>query len=79
MHGAWRNNAIRPILEASLAMARHLGMKTVAEGPEDREDWNFLKAAGCDLAQGYFIAKPMPGSEVLGWIAEWELRRQELM
>ena len=79
VHGAWRNNAIRPILEASLAMARHLGMKTVAEGPEDREDWNFLKAAGCDLAQGYFIAKPMPGSEVLGWIAEWELRRQELM
>jgi EAL domain-containing protein (putative c-di-GMP-specific phosphodiesterase class I) len=54
-------------------------MKTVAEGPEDREDWDFLKASGCDLAQGYFIAKPMPGSEVLGWIADWEDRRQELI
>jgi EAL domain-containing protein (putative c-di-GMP-specific phosphodiesterase class I) len=56
-----------------------LGMKTVAEGPEDREDWDFLKASGCDLAQGYFIAKPMPGPEVLDWIAAWEDRRKELI
>ncbi|MCX5869212.1 MAG: EAL domain-containing response regulator [Deltaproteobacteria bacterium] len=79
VHGACRNDALRAIFEASLSMARQLGMKTVAEGPEDREDWDFLKASGCDLAQGYFIAKPMPASEVLGWIAAWEPRRQELM
>ena len=79
VHGASRNDALRAIFEASLSMARQLGMKTVAEGPEDREDWDFLKASGCDLAQGYFIAKPMPASEVVGWIAAWEPRRQELM
>lgn len=79
VHGAWQNDAIRAIFEASIGMARQLGMKTVAEGPEDRKDWDFLKASGCDLAQGYFIAKPMPGSEVLGWISAWEARRQELV
>lgn len=79
VHGAYRNSALRAILEASLGMARQLGMQTVAEGLEDREDWDFLKASGCDVAQGYFIAKPMPGSDVLGWIAAWEVRRQELM
>lgn len=79
VHGAWRNDALRTIFEASISIAQQLGMKTVAEGPEDREDWDFLKASGCDLAQGYFIAKPMPGPEVLGWIAAWEDRRQELL
>lgn len=79
VHGACRNDALRAILEASLGMARQLGMKTVAEGPEDREDWDFLKAAGCDLAQGYFIAKPMPASELLSWISAWEPRRQKLV
>ncbi|MDA3972310.1 MAG: EAL domain-containing response regulator [Desulfobulbaceae bacterium] len=79
VHGAWRNDALRTIFEASLSIAQQLGMKTVAEGPEDRDDWDFLKASGCDLAQGYFIAKPMPGPEVLDWIAAWESRRQELI
>ena len=59
-------------------MARQLGMKTVAEGVEDRDDWDFLRAAGCDLAQGYFIARPMPAADLPGWMADWESRRREL-
>ncbi len=50
--------------------ARRLGMKTVAEGVEDQADWDFVRAAGCDLAQGYFIAKPMPGRI---WPAGWRI------
>lgn len=60
-------------------MARQLGMKSVAEGVEDRDDWDFLRAAGCDLAQGYFIAKPMPAAQLPAWIAGWEARRAELV
>jgi EAL domain-containing protein (putative c-di-GMP-specific phosphodiesterase class I) len=47
-------------------------MKSVAEGVEDRTDWDFVRSTGCDLAQGYFIARPMPPNEISGWIAVWE-------
>lgn len=72
VHGASRDSSLRAIFEASLGMARQLGMKTVAEGVENLEDWDFLRAAGCDTAQGFFIAKPMPGAEIMGWLSTWE-------
>jgi hypothetical protein len=37
-------------------------------------DWNFLRSTNCDLVQGYFIARAMPGDEVAGWIAGWAER-----
>ncbi|MBI4990307.1 MAG: EAL domain-containing response regulator [Rhodocyclales bacterium] len=79
VHGASRDASLRAIFEASLAMAQQLGMKTVAEGVEDRDDWDFLRLTGCDLAQGYFIAKPMPGADIAGWMKDWESRRSELI
>ncbi|WP_018990528.1 EAL domain-containing response regulator [Aromatoleum toluclasticum] len=79
VHGAHRDASARAIVEASLSMARHLGMTTVAEGVEDRDDWDFLRASGCDLAQGWFVAKPMPAAELPDWIAEWDLRRPSLV
>ena len=78
VHGASRDPSLRAILEASLGMARKLGMKTVAEGVEDQEDWDFLRAAGCDTAQGYFIAKPMRAEEVGPWLEAWAERRPDL-
>jgi EAL domain-containing protein (putative c-di-GMP-specific phosphodiesterase class I) len=60
-------------------MARQLGMKTVAEGVEDREDWDFLRLAGCDTAQGYFIARPMPGEELPCWIDDWDDRYRQFV
>lgn len=78
VHGAHCHAPLRAILEASLGMARQLGMKTVAEGVEDRLDWDFLRTAGCDLAQGYFIAKPMPAERIVDWMPEWGSRRHEL-
>jgi len=51
------------IVEAIIAMAHKLSMKTVAEGVETAEQRDLLIAAGCDQAQGYFYAKPMPAGE----------------
>jgi EAL domain-containing protein (putative c-di-GMP-specific phosphodiesterase class I) len=79
VHQATHIPSLRAILEASLGLARELGLRTVAEGVEDREDWDLLNASGCDMAQGYFIAKPMPGEEVDGWLAKWEVRRRTLL
>jgi EAL domain-containing protein (putative c-di-GMP-specific phosphodiesterase class I)/ActR/RegA family two-component response regulator len=78
VHGAHRDASLRVILEASLGMAHQLGMSAVAEGVEDREDWNLLCALGCDLAQGYFIARPMPAGQFPAWVCAWEERRGEL-
>lgn len=79
VHQATRTPALRAILDASLSLARELGLRTVAEGVEDREDWDLLRTAGCDMVQGYFIARPMPGSEVEDWLAKWEDRRKNLL
>lgn len=57
--GCARNRAAQVIIEASLALARGLGLKAVAEGIETEEDWDTLKATGCDIAQGYFLARPL--------------------
>ena len=59
------------MLESSIDMAHKLGLKVVAEGVETRADWNQLKRIGCSLAQGYFIAKPMPAAEFVDWAFEW--------
>lgn len=79
VHGAGQDKTRRAIFSASLGIARQLGMKTVAEGVEDRADWNFLRQQGCDLAQGYFIARPMPAGDLRAWLADWEARHPELI
>ena len=53
-------------------------VRTVAEGVEDADDWHFLRAQGCHVAQGYFIGRPMPAEALPRWRAEWELRRAAL-
>ena len=79
VHGAHQNETLRAIYDASLGLATQLGMDIVAEGVEDRRDWDFLRATGCGMAQGYFIAKPMPADALAGWMRGWDLRvRQEL-
>ena len=57
--GCAANAASRVIVESSVEMARNLGMKSVAEGVESQADWNVVNNARCDVAQGYFIARPM--------------------
>lgn len=79
VHGAGRDASLQAIFNGNLGMARQLGMKTVAEGVEDREDWDFLRASVCDMAQGYFIAKPMPAVNLTRWLANWEIRRHDLV
>jgi EAL domain-containing protein (putative c-di-GMP-specific phosphodiesterase class I) len=46
-------------------------MKIVAEGVETEQDWNLLKDLGCDIAQGYLVAKPLPAGEVKDWYGKW--------
>jgi EAL domain-containing protein (putative c-di-GMP-specific phosphodiesterase class I)/AmiR/NasT family two-component response regulator len=61
----------RIILESSARLGRGLKMRVVAEGVETQEDWDAVRAAGVDLVQGYFIAKPMAAAAIPRWMAEW--------
>ncbi len=56
------------VLKGALDLARSLNVATVAEGVELLEDWHLLGKLGCDMAQGYLLARPMPAHELLGWI-----------
>ncbi len=51
------------VVESVIQMARNLKIPIVAEGVETTEQVEFLKDIGCDIAQGYFYAKPMPIGE----------------
>ena len=58
----------RAMLETSLEMAKKLHMTAVAEGIESRVEWALIRTLGCDLAQGYFIQRPVDGVEFYDWL-----------
>lgn len=76
VHRADRDPARMAIVEATLAMAHRLGMTVVAEGIEDAQDWDYLAGLGCDVAQGWHIARSMPSREMTAWCADWDTRRR---
>ncbi len=60
------------IVRASIDLGRSLRLESVAEGVEDARTWEVLAALGCDMAQGYFISRPLLADEVLPWLATWK-------
>lgn len=60
----------RAIVESVIFLAKRFGHPVLAEGVETGEHMNELRRMGCDAAQGYGIARPMPTGEVLGWVAD---------
>ncbi len=77
VHRAWKDETLRAMYDASLSLARQLGMEVVAEGVEDRDDWDLLRRTGCDLAQGAFVSRPMLAENLPGWIESWRERVQK--
>lgn len=59
------------IVRSTIDLVHDLGCGTVAEGVETREHWDMLATLGCGVAQGYFIAKPMPAEEFQHWAADY--------
>lgn len=55
------------IVRSTIDLVHDLGRKVVAEGVETQAQWNLLAEMGCDYAQGYFIARPMPAAEFRNW------------
>ena len=74
VHSACDNATLHGIFDGSIQLAKNLGIKTVAEGVENEADWTFLGGSGCDLAQGFFIGKPMRAPELSAWKSRWAER-----
>jgi EAL domain-containing protein (putative c-di-GMP-specific phosphodiesterase class I)/ActR/RegA family two-component response regulator len=79
VRGSRRNPIIRPMLEGSIGIARRLGMKCVAEGVETQDDWQALRELDCDIAQGFFIGRPMPLEQVGEWLNRWRVRAATIL
>ena len=56
------------IVGATVELGHRLGFAVVAEGVETQYEWDRLIALGCDIVQGFHIARPMPVLEVLRWL-----------
>jgi len=60
----------RAIVHAMLAVARHFRLKVVAEGIETAEQGEYLRALGCEYAQGFFYSRPLAAADVLEYLGK---------
>ncbi len=60
----------RGIVKTCITLGHELKMEVVAEGVENKETLDMLMGMGCDIAQGYYIAKPMPADELVPWLEQ---------
>jgi diguanylate cyclase (GGDEF)-like protein len=58
------------IVRSVIDLGHSLGLSVVAEGVETQLSWNRLVALGCDIAQGYFLSRPIPAEEMTRWLTE---------
>lgn len=73
--GIGEDTRAEAIIRGLVGLGRGLGVETVAEGIETQAQLDFARAAGCDVAQGYFIGRPMPVADIPAWFSR---RRQPI-
>lgn len=61
------SNTNTRVVEAIIALGKAMGLDVVAEGVETDQQYAIVRRLGCDLVQGYFIARPMPAQHLLTW------------
>ena len=65
------NDQDRIMIQKTIEMGHELGMHVIAEGVETKEQFDMLRAAGCDSVQGYFFSRALPAPEVVSWLATY--------
>jgi diguanylate cyclase (GGDEF)-like protein len=60
------------VVEAIIALGKAMSLEVVAEGVETDQQYAIVRRLGCDLAQGYFIARPMPAEQLRRWCGGYE-------
>ena len=62
------------LIRAIIAMAQSLGLEVIGEGVETVAQADFIRARGCNFAQGYFYSKPLPAPQFEVWLNEYHAR-----
>ena len=68
VHGMEDDENDAVIVRSTIDLGRNLGLRVVAEGVETAEAWRRLVALGCDVAQGYYLSRPVPASALAEWL-----------
>jgi diguanylate cyclase len=68
---ASKNGGNAPLVDAIIAMAKSLGLATVAEGVETEAQWQYLKTRDANQVQGYLFCRPLGIAELERWHADW--------
>jgi len=58
------------IVRSIIDLGHNLGLKVVAEGVETQQIWDTLTQWGCDIAQGYYMSRPLPRDQLMHWLKE---------
>jgi len=67
------------IVKSIIDLAHGLSLTVTAEGVETAEQMKLLRELGCDVAQGYFVARPLEPNKLKDWIVEWRERWENLV
>jgi diguanylate cyclase (GGDEF)-like protein len=62
------SDANTKIVRSIVDLGHNLGLRVVAEGVEDRVTWDALASLRCDIAQGYYLSRPLPGAQLTPWL-----------
>jgi diguanylate cyclase (GGDEF)-like protein len=63
------------IVRSTIELGHNLGLRVVAEGVENEGIWHQLTTLGCDLAQGYYLTRPVPANELEEWLEDYNAER----
>ncbi len=66
------SDANNRVVEAIIALGKAMQLVVVAEGVETDKQYAIVRRLGCDLVQGYFIARPMPAEQLMTWVDGYE-------
>ena len=66
--GMTADDANTKIVRSIVDLGHNLGLRVVAEGVEDRITWEALATFGCDIGQGYYLSRPLPGPQLTSWL-----------
>ncbi len=58
------------IVRSTIDLAHNMGLAVVAEGVEDEAAFDQLRALGCDMAQGYWLTRPLGASDIPAWMRD---------
>jgi EAL domain-containing protein (putative c-di-GMP-specific phosphodiesterase class I) len=69
--GVLDDEAHATLVEAIIAMAHRLNLRVIAEGVESKGQLDFLRARGCDVAQGYYFSPALPARDFMEFFRNW--------